>query len=105
MKQYESCWHIDVSSGARELESGVVPQYLTTRSGFPVTTHSLFFKKPLKFGLPPFVGLTCIVAFMHFVATLDNKGVFPYPPDRYNVFGLLLFVHHIINIVNTTNII
>jgi hypothetical protein len=28
MNVYDSCWQMEVSKGARELESGVVPRYL-----------------------------------------------------------------------------
>ena len=48
---------MDVRSGPSELESGVVPRYLTTSNGLPVRSHSLFFRKPLKLGLPPVLDL------------------------------------------------
>lgn len=58
---------MEVRSGAKELESGVVPRYLTTSSGLDGFSHSLTLLQ----------------------AAIDNMAVFPEPPAPYKTKGLV----------------
>ena len=78
---------MEVSNGKSELESGVVPRYLTISIGFPVTSHSLFLRNPL--GLFPAVVCNFVLAAMALHAAFDNNAVLPEPPDPYKIKGLL----------------
>lgn len=80
---------MEVSSGKSELESGVVPRYLTISIGFPVTVHSLLLRNPLVFPIPVIL-CNFVVADMVLQAAFDNNAVFPEPPDPYRIKGLLL---------------
>ena len=79
---------MEVSRGKSELESGVVPRYLTIRIGFPVTFHSLLLRNPLTFF--PVLACNFVVADIALHAAFDNNAVLPDPPDPYRMKGLLL---------------
>ena len=79
---YESCWHIDVSNGTSELESGVVPRYLIINRGLPFVRGTFEpSEDALLFSIDIDSGRTS--TSMDLQAILDSKAVFPEPPAPY----------------------